>query len=68
MQLKLLQARKESGETQGDVAKLLGVTTNTYAAKERGEIQFKMNEMFTLAEHYHSTIEDLFLPAKSTKR
>lgn len=68
MQTKLLGIRKERGETQEDVAKMLGISTASYRSKELGHSQFKMNEMFALASHYHMTIDDLFLPSKSTKR
>lgn len=68
MQTKLLGIRKERGETQEDVAKMLGISTASYRSKELGHSQFKMNEMFALASHYHMTIDDIFLPTKSTKR
>ena len=68
MQTKLLGIRKERGETQEDVAKMLGISTASYRSKQLGHSQFKMNEMFALASHYHMTIDDIFLPTKSTKR
>ena len=68
MQTKLLGIRKERGETQEDVAKMLGISTASYRSKELGHSQFKMNEMFALASHYHMTIDDIFLPTKSTER
>lgn len=68
MQTKLLGIRKERDETQEEVAKMLGLSTASYRSKELGHSQFKMNEMFALASHYHMTIDDIFLPTKSTKR
>lgn len=53
MQRLLIGYRKERGETQKDVADLLGVSEESYRNKELGKTQFKMDEMFVLASHYN---------------
>lgn len=66
MQWELIRLRKENSETQGDLAKLLNISESAYRNKERGDSQFKGDEMFIIAKHYNKTIEDIFLPPEYT--
>lgn len=68
MQWNLIRLRKENDLSQEDLAKVLGVTDATYRNKETGKTQFKMDEMFVLANHFSKDIEDIFLPANFTVR
>lgn len=67
MQWNLIKERKLKKETQGDVAKLLKISTETYRLKEKGTQQFKGDEMFLLADHFDKDISEIFLPTKYTK-
>lgn len=67
MQLLLIELRKKAGESQKDIANLIGISEGSYREREIGNLQFKMNEMFAIANHYNKSIEDVFLPRKSTK-
>lgn len=62
MQHKLYGLRKESGMSQSDVARALGITTKTYGLKERGESPFDSDEMFQLAKLFRKPMDDIFLP------
>lgn len=68
MQWNLKRKRLESGETQEELAKLLNINRNTYADKENGKAKFDSDEMFILAKHFNSKLDDLFLPIKYTER
>lgn len=62
MQHLLVKERRMNGETQLDVANLIGVRLRTYQNKECGISQFKQNEMFLIAQHYNKKIDEIFLP------
>lgn len=63
MQWNLIIIRKEKGLNQEDVAKTLGISTDAYGMKERGKLQFKADEMFTLSNYFGKRIDEIFLPA-----
>ena len=67
MQWNLYRIRKEKGETQKELATLIGVSEESYRLKEKGDNQFKSDEMFIIAKHYGKTMEEIFLPTKYTK-
>lgn len=67
MQSLLIGLRKEHGDSQKDLARLLKISEEAYRNKELGRSQFKMNEMFTLAGRYNQKVDDIFLPRKYTK-
>lgn len=67
MQSKLLLTRKNHHETQEYLAQLLGITAQAYRHKENGLSEFKLNEMFILADHYGMTTDQLFSYRKSTQ-
>ena len=50
--------RTESGETQIEIAKLLGLkTASAYSKKESGKVPVSLEEVKILAEHYKKPIE-----------
>ncbi|WP_081242665.1 helix-turn-helix transcriptional regulator [Sporosarcina sp. P33] len=61
-QWNLIRLRSERGLKQKDMAKLLGITGETYGMKERGRHQFQMDEMFAVSQFFKMSIEDIFLP------
>ncbi|EMW6124613.1 TPA: helix-turn-helix transcriptional regulator [Enterococcus faecalis] len=67
MQWNLYKLRKEKGETQKQLANLIGVSEESYRLKENGSNQFKSNEMFIIAQHFEKTMDEIFLPTKYTK-
>jgi transcriptional regulator with XRE-family HTH domain len=57
MNEELKELRKESGETQAQLAKLLGLkTASAYCKKEKGNIPLSAQEIKTLAEHYNKPV------------
>lgn len=62
MQWNLIRARKERKLSQEHLAALLGIHVTTYGMKERGELQFTADEMFTLKAFFGKKIEEIFLP------
>lgn len=63
MQWKLIVMRKEKHLNQVDLAKLLNITRESYGMKERGEMQFKADEMFKISQFFEKDIEKIFLPS-----
>lgn len=59
-QWNLIRLRSDRGLKQKDMAKMLGVTDETYGMKERGQHQFQMDEMFVISHFFHVPIEDIF--------
>lgn len=66
IQGRLIAIRKEYNETQKELADLVGISEDAYRNKERGNTQFKLEEMFYISEHYGMAIEEIFLPRKTT--
>lgn len=62
LQWNLIRIRKELKLSQKDVAKILGISTDAYGMKERGEVQFKQDEMFILSRYFGLPMEVIFLP------
>lgn len=60
MQWNLIRIRRENGETQSEIAKLLDISTEGYRTKENGKSQFKSDEMFLIAEHFGLGISEIF--------
>lgn len=60
MQWNLIKLRKERNETQEDIANMLGISVEGYRKKENGTNQFKSDEMFLIANHFDSDINDTF--------
>lgn len=62
MQWNLIRLRKENNIYQDHIAELLGISTNSYGAKERGKQQFTSDEMFKLSDFFGKSIDQIFLP------
>lgn len=55
---RLKNLRKKSGETQIEVAKLLGLkTASAYSKKENGKVPISLEEAKILSAHYNKPIE-----------
>jgi len=61
MQWNLIITRKEKGLNQVEVAKILNISADAYGMKERGQLQFKADEMFLLSDYFGKPIEQIFL-------
>lgn len=59
---RLVKLRKLHNVNQESMAKLIGVNTRTYALKELGETDFKLEEIFIIARYFDKPIEEIFLP------
>ena len=54
--------RKNKKLTQEDIAKLLYIDRSTYAKKEKGKVNFTIEEIFILEKILETSIYDLFKP------
>lgn len=68
MQWNLIMVRRKNKLTQADMAKVIGVTEETYRNKENGITQFKMDEMFLISNRLKKPLEEIFLPSDYTNR
>ena len=64
MQEKLILLKEQKSLTNKEMAEMLGITPIQYRKKEKGEIQFKLNEMVKLSEYFGKTMDEIFLPSK----
>ena len=64
---KLRGLRAEYGLTQEEVAKKIGISTNSYNRKERGKRKFTLIEAKKLADLFDVSIEDIFFNHKLTE-
>ena len=64
MQEKLILLKEEKNLTNKEMAELLGITALQYRKNEKGEVQFKLNEMLKISEFFGKTLDDIFLPSK----
>ena len=60
MNHKLYIARRENKLYQKEVAKRIGMHEQTYARKERGELEFTIREGAMLAKIFNCSLNDLF--------
>ena len=60
MQWELLKLRTEKQVTQSQMAKVIGVTEQSYRSKEKGYVEFKSSEMFAIANYFQKDIGDIF--------
>lgn len=68
MQLTIKELRKQSGKTQAEMAKILGLSSaNAYSLKERGERRFSIEEARVLSDVFGMDIEDIFFGNDITK-
>ena len=54
--------RKIKKLTQEDIAKLLYIDRSVYAKKEKGKVNFTIEEIFILEKTLETSIYDLFKP------
>ena len=64
MQEKLILLKEQKNLTNKEMAEILGITPIQYRKKEKGEVQFKLNEMLKLSEYFGQTMDEIFLPSK----
>ena len=64
MQEKLILLKEEKNLTNKEMAELLGITPLQYRKKEKGDVQFKLNEMLKISEFFGKTLDEIFLPSK----
>lgn len=64
MQEKLILLKEQKNLTNKEMAEMLGITPIQYRKKEKGEVQFKLNEMVKLSEYFGKTMDEIFLPWK----
>ena len=64
MQEKLILLKEQKSLTNKEMAEMLGITPIQYRKKEKGEVQFKLNEMVKLREYFGKTMDEIFLPSK----
>lgn len=64
MQEKLILLKEERNVTNKELAELLKITPIQYRRKEKGEVQFKLNEMLLISEFFGKTLDEIFLPSK----
>lgn len=57
---KLYVYRKEAGKSQGDIAKVLGISTGRYQLKECQKAEFTLAECHKLAKYFDTTLDELF--------
>lgn len=57
---KLKAERELKAVNQSDVAKFLGISSNTYWNKENGKTEFTVSEAKKLAEYFGVSVVDLF--------
>lgn len=62
LQWTLIRLRKEQKLSQKDMAVILGTDVSTYGKKERGQLQFTIDEMFKLKFVFKCTMDEIFLP------
>ena len=55
----LYETIKEFGDTQGDLAKVLGITESTLSWKINGKAEFKQSEIKAIADRYSLTGEEV---------
>ena len=67
MQIKLYELRKKAGLNQADLAKKIGISEASYRSKELGYTDFKMSEMFKIANFFNEKIGDIFSDTTSRK-
>ena len=56
----LCTLRKETGESQAQVAKAVGVTTSAYSMYERGERIPRDGVKRRIADHFHVQVQEIF--------
>lgn len=55
----LYETIREFGDTQGDLAKVIGITESTLSWKMNGKSEFKQSEIKAIADRYSLTGEEV---------
>ena len=55
----LFETIREFGDTQGELARMLGVTESTLSWKINGKAEFKQSEIKAIADRYGLTGEEI---------
>lgn len=55
----LYETIREFGDTQGDLAKVIGITESTLSWKMNGKAEFKQSEIKAIADRYSLTGEEV---------
>lgn len=55
----LVETIREFGDTQSELARVLGVTKSTLSWKINGKAEFKQSEIKTIADRYDLTGEEI---------
>lgn len=58
----LIKLRKMNNISQKEMSEKLGIGATTYAQKENGYTDFKLDEIYIIARFFNKNIEDIFLP------
>ncbi|AUA18731.1 helix-turn-helix transcriptional regulator [Streptococcus suis] len=67
MQIILYGLRKKAGLSQADMANKLGISEASYRQKELEQSEFKLTEMFKIADILDKDISDIFTKTTSRK-
>lgn len=67
VKVSLKAARVNANLTRKEVAKKLGLSTDTLKSIENGKREVRMSEFNILCALYNCTIDDIFLPFNSPK-
>ena len=57
--MRIKEYRIINGYTQRELAEVLGIKQNTYSDKERGKINFTIDEIKIIKELFNTTYDDL---------
>ena len=57
--MRVKEYRIIKGYTQRELAEILGIKQNTYSDKERGKINFTIDEIKIIKELFNTTYDDL---------
>jgi DNA-binding XRE family transcriptional regulator len=67
LQIVLYGLRKKAGLSQADMASKLGISEASYRQKELEQSEFKLTEMFRIADILDKDISDIFTRNTSRK-
>lgn len=64
----LRELREERGLTQGDMAKIIGISMPNFSKKENGIIRVSLEEAKKMADLFGVKIDDIFFAIKGSKK
>lgn len=68
MNKNLINARKEVGLTQAEIADIANISTRTYQKYEAGEFMPNSSIAIDIAKVLHKTVEELFSSSETNKQ